>query len=439
MAAGQKYEAYDIRIIKNPDSENKEIDLKESQTVSMTLASPVAEDTNVTIKHIDDYGNLVSGEIDANVSEDRKTITFTAGSFSTYVLMYTPAAVADNDIAQEISAELRQTDAAGGPTDEYDLVIKSNDSSKVINEFLSSEWQFKITDDDGKEINSAVYEVEPAEYMKKVTKDAEGVITYELNLDRNASDAATGSEITIGKIKVAGRGKYNLSVVSGEVHTTKYSDNIVDDFVANASNTGNLTLPSSASTGELTAETGKLTINAAFNNEINDNKTDYQNMKLTISGGDLTAPIELKLGSDFVGDENTSLKWDNTEKQYTAVIDNQLTRNIAYNVQLEGAGYRTARYTVNMGSSDKILNFWNNVKDTADVIEVGSAASKAVTKNFLAGDILTSMICQRLYRISEQQAWMQIVIRNMQSMTLTVTVRLTQRILHMCLFPGVNN
>ena len=60
--------------------------------------------------------------------------------------------------------------------------------------------------------------------------------------------------------------------------------------------------------------------------------------------------------------------------------------NTAYNVEVSGAGYRTARYTVTMTEA-KTLNFWNNVKDNDTLVEeFNDASAKKVT--FLAGDIV---------------------------------------------------
>ena len=68
------------------------------------------------------------------------------------------------------------------------------------------------------------------------------------------------------------------------------------------------------------------------------------------------------------------------------VIERELTENTAYTVTVSGAGYRTARYTVNL-TNDKTLNFWNNVADNAIEVELGNDAyKKDVT--FLAGDIV---------------------------------------------------
>ena len=67
-------------------------------------------------------------------------------------------------------------------------------------------------------------------------------------------------------------------------------------------------------------------------------------------------------------------------------FEDTLTLNNAYTVEVSGEGYRTARYTVTM-TDDKQLNFWNNVMDEAQVVEVGKDSSIAKV-TFLAGDIV---------------------------------------------------
>ena len=71
---------------------------------------------------------------------------------------------------------------------------------------------------------------------------------------------------------------------------------------------------------------------------------------------------------------------------YVITLTDVLAVNNSYTVTVEGAGYRTARYTVTM-TDDKELTFWNNVMDEEKVIETNKDSSK-VTKNFLAGDIV---------------------------------------------------
>ncbi|MGN0178182.1 MAG: dockerin type I domain-containing protein, partial [Monoglobaceae bacterium] len=144
----------------------------------------------------------------------------------------------------------------------------------------------------------------------------------------------------------------------------------------------------------LAPEKKKLTVNVEYNNGIKmDNTLAYQDMTVTISGGDFSGVKTVKLGKPgdsevqcvgFAAGENVNVA--TSGNTYTITVDNELTQNVAYTVTVEGAGYRTARYTVNM-AENKVLNFWNNVKDANDFIEVGKDSSKT-TKNFLAGDIV---------------------------------------------------
>lgn len=128
-----------------------------------------------------------------------------------------------------------------------------------------------------------------------------------------------------------------------------------------------------------------------MNNPVMANKADYQNMTVTISGGDLNGKVlTYKLGDkDETVDENT--KTVNLNKNVYK-IETDLTRNALYTVSVTGAGYRTARYSVNM-SSDKTLNFWNNVKSSGNelAVEEGKDTSKK-NVTFLAGDIVKDCI-----------------------------------------------
>ncbi|MBQ8759371.1 MAG: hypothetical protein IJZ20_06735, partial [Clostridia bacterium] len=199
--------------------------------------------------------------------------------------------------------------------------------------------------------------------------------------------ADTAKEIVIGQVKVAGYGKYTFAVntdatATNIAHATTISDNIVDTFVPNgsiAAGKGTLDLDE-ATTGEqeIAVPTRKLTINIDFPNSV-DNKTMlYQDMTVTVSGGDLADAIVVELGNDA---DNTTVTFDGA---YQVILDKKLTKSIAYNVTVEGAGYRTARYTVTM-TEDKTVNFWNNVKDNETAVEEGKAYA---TSNFLAGDIV---------------------------------------------------
>jgi hypothetical protein len=124
--------------------------------------------------------------------------------------------------------------------------------------------------------------------------------------------------------------------------------------------------------------TRDLKINVNFPNNVNNNAKAYQNMKVEISGGDLAAPITKELGNNVQG-----VVWNNN----TYSVTEKLTYDRSYTVTVSGEGYRTARYTVTM-TDNKTLNFWNNVKKQAEVVEVGSDDSKAKNVTFLAGELV---------------------------------------------------
>ena len=211
---------------------------------------------------------------------------------------------------------------------------------------------------------------------------------YEFNLDGRNSSGATGTEITIGTVTFDGYGKIDFEVKTAAtddtniVNTATAIDNIVDSYTiaGNGTTTGLLDLTNKLTDVEFTAPKKALTVNVQFNNIVSNQVKAYQDMKVTISGGDLSAPIIRELGSD-----NTDVAF--ATNTYTTTVADELTQNISYTVTVSGAGYRTARYTVTM-TADKTLNFWNNVKNNAEVVEVGSDPAKAKNVTFLAGEIV---------------------------------------------------
>ncbi len=137
----------------------------------------------------------------------------------------------------------------------------------------------------------------------------------------------------------------------------------------------------------------QLTVNVIFPNAVDNKAIAYQDMQVVVSGGDLANAITIDLGADASKTEITEAnKTDATYEAkfingaYVVEVVNALTENIAYNVTVSGAGYRTARYTVTM-TDNKELTFWNNVMDNDAYIEEGQEIGKGKL-NFLAGDIL---------------------------------------------------
>ena len=277
-------------------------------------------------------------------------------------------------ITDTIAVKLAPTDKANV----YDIVLDGN--GKLINRFMSAELAFEYTPTEG----DIAYEINGADNVNIVDPAASGKDAYEFNLQGKTATGAdvpdmTGARLTIGKVVFTGYGKGTFNIKGTDinfVNTATYSNNIVNHFVVGGgTGFGTLVLPAAATDIDIAVPTKKLTVNITFPNAVNDNENVYQSMNVTIAGGTTNETIKLGKGTD-----ETKM----TDGAYK--IEKDLPENTPYTVTVEGLGYRTARYTVNM-ATDKTLNFWNNVMDTAQVVEVNKQDS-AVKTNFLAGDIV---------------------------------------------------
>ena len=370
---GATREMYDIKVVKYVGGEAKGTIKVTDQPVTLTLGTPAKSGSTVKVTHIDAGGNIETIE-DAVLSEDGTTVTFTAPSFSTYVVDVETADVADENIAENIDVSFDNM-SVDGKTATFDLVINGA-NSKIINRFTSSEWTFDLTE-------GFACTLEPASHVNMIENTQTG--TYEFNMDAKTYSDATGKSITLAKVTVTGDGEFEFNAATAKVHATKVSNNIVSDFDSAAATENGKVIIGEAATGILATKKYDLNVNIAFNNAVNDNEAAYQDMTVTISGGDLTDNLVYELGNDFVDDDNAALTYDAENSSYALTISNKLSENVAYTVKVEGAGYRTARYTVNMTGA-KTLNFWNNVKDNEAYVEENVGTKKATT--FLAGDIV---------------------------------------------------
>lgn len=234
--------------------------------------------------------------------------------------------------------------------------------------------------------NSAIgYTVEPADDMKLAyADDARGNTQYMIYVKPSNVGVANGGVVpipangrVIGTIKLDGFGAGSLAIVNAD-GTDEKSDSLVNNVNIDSLRTESDKVINAETEYSIIQPMQTLKVRVTFPNAVQDNKSAYQSMKLTISGGDLVDDIVKDFGTDGVALNDAG----------SYVIEQELTQNVSYNVTVEGAGYRTARYTVNM-SEDKELTFWNNVldDDNASVVETGKTTGK-VTKNFLAGDIV---------------------------------------------------
>ncbi|MBR5309210.1 MAG: hypothetical protein IKU43_10580 [Clostridia bacterium] len=279
----------------------------------------------------------------------------------------------------------------------YNINLVATDDD-IINRLNSADLTFKLTS-----VHDMAYEIIASNdevAINPVNNSADRYEFHYKNKDDNV-DTDTANTITIGQVKFVGYGKYGFEIVgdTNAVHTTKLYDNIVDTFVPNDEDgvqNGELIISNEIEDAYIAVPTRNLIINVDFPNSVNDNVIAYQDMTVTVAGGDLAEAIVIKLGSDAVAtdidteNDKADAKYfaEFVDGAYVITVTDVLTVNTSYNVTVEGAGYRTARYTVTMNCKEKkTLNFWNNVKDNAIEVEVGKDSSaKKVT--FLAGDIV---------------------------------------------------
>lgn len=260
-------------------------------------------------------------------------------------------------------------------SDTYEIVLAGADAEK-INELASADLTFDFV---GTPFDNA--------NMSYTVTAANGVTLtqigdrYMFNYNGVDKYEESGTAIVIGTITVDGYGRYTLGTKDADtnaVYATEIRDSIVDgfetaaDLVINSDMLENDGMVGNIVETEIKVPVRDLTIDIEFNNAVNDNAAVYQDMTVTVSGGDLTADKVIKLGTAPVL-ENTKAAVTYANG-YEIVLADELTLNTTYVVTVTGAGYRTARATVTM-TEDKAVTFWNNVKDVEGA-------------NYLAGDIV---------------------------------------------------
>ena len=318
------------------------------------------------------------------------------------------AVIADAAAADGISVEYKDiTNADAEGEKVYEIVVKANDDD-MINELASVDLTFALSKTP---INDGAMEITFLPADDFTMSRYENTDRYMFNYNGTSAFEGTANAITVGKITVTGYGEYTIATAEADtniVNATTVLDNLVDSYTAaGAADDDDLTgaliinkdtvaddgLVGEITGGEIAVPVRDLTINIDFPNTVVNQQIAYQDMKVVISGGDLAEDITVDLGSDaaetaIVIDGKVDAKYAAAmvDGSYVINVTDALTLNNAYTVTVEGAGYRTARYTVTM-TDDKELTFWNNVMDDEKVIETNKDSSK-VTKNFLAGDIV---------------------------------------------------
>ena len=348
------------------------------QPVSISFTETLDSTKTVNVYHV---VNGVAEKVESTT--DNNTVTFTAPSFSTYAITYTPVPMAEGNITSQVGVTFTKVEDTNN---QYYVTLKAL-NGKNINRFMSSDLVFK------NESTGVDYEITPAANINaNVVKEDGASREYHFEMNGSVASSATGSEITLGTITFNGFGTVKLSVNEGYtsehsvniVNTAKASDNIVDNYTVAART---LVVNDVANNGvidtQIDPETENLTVKVSFPNAVKNNAAAYQNMKVTVSGNGVNEVAELGTDANFTEPKTTGTEV--TPGYYTVNFENKLVKNNTYTVTVSGAGYRTARYTVSM-TGKKTLNFWNNVKDALTFVEenVGTGSKT----NFLAGDIV---------------------------------------------------
>ena len=284
----------------------------------------------------------------------------------------------------------------------WDIYLVANEGG-ILHRLNSADFTFELTTD-GKD--AMAYEIIATNAEIKINNVNNDANRYEFHYDgKTGTITDTATKIKIGTVKFTGFGGYTFAVDTTEVaentnqvHTTTFVDNIVDSFIVGGvvdaeGNVTNELYVNSTIDSTIIVPTKTLTINIDFPNSVENNAVAYQQMKVVVSGGELEAPLTIDLGTKSEISDFTSVTYDNKDDikvtvtdLYTIKVENLLEINTAYNVEVSGAGYRTAKYTVTM-TDNKTLNFWNNVKDNKVEVEEGKDTS-AKNVTFLAGDIV---------------------------------------------------
>ncbi|MBQ7900618.1 MAG: hypothetical protein IJ365_01465, partial [Clostridia bacterium] len=322
---------------------------------------------------LDEEGKLIGGK----VSSDVNAASYIAAGYQASRAAFGYDVVPATEIAETISVKFVEDVAKRTEESKvYNIVLKANDADQ-INELASAELTFALTADS--ENDGAInFTVLPEADFTLTRYDDLDINRYMFNYNGKTAYEGIGNEIVVGTITVDGYGTFTIGTdndsenAKNVVHATTVSDNLVDTYTVEGLNgtdetTGGLVITDKAE-DKIEVPTRTLNINITFPNAVEYKEAAYQDMTVTIVGGNVNDEIEL-------GDN---------AKDYA--IEKELPYNTAYTVSVSGAGYRTARYSVTL-TEDKTLNFWNNVMDNALEVEVGKATS-AANSNFLAGDIV---------------------------------------------------
>lgn len=348
---------------------NSDVTIKNNSCVTSTVkqgALLVWQDNSFTAGlTVKDTSKFIVNQV-RGTKYDGKGIEF--GENNPYVKDTTATVQADiyrpitaNTIAESVDVKFVPT----ADKNVYDIVVVPTDNTKVINRLSSAEFDFALTSN-----TAMTYAIAGAENVTVNRDDANHVAFY---FDGENQQDESGVEVKIGTVTFNGYGKFTFGIAengTNKIQTAEIADNIVSIYTGENLNIG------STINDELKVPTKNLTIKIDFNNAVENNSDSYQDMQVKVTGPS-SYENTIKLG----GTGATAI----VDNKAEITIENELVYNTPYTVEVSGAGYRTARYTVTM-NADKTLNFWNNVLDNAASIEEDVSTAKNAT--FLAGDLV---------------------------------------------------
>ena len=327
----------------------------------------LTENTDYTVN-----GNtytILTSYLDTLTTNATLTFNMDGGTNPTLTIAVTDTTpVSTEDVIKKVVLEqVMDGETATNQVNVYLEGYTSNGSHTNIENLVAVDLDFAITE--GFAITG--FTAADAEWTYEIT-DTGSYLIHEKGMKDGASDL-DGQKILLGTLTLEGYGSGTITAGADSRAVQQRSADGKNIVISSVAETATLTVT-------VAVPTKTLTVKVTFPNNVVDNAAAYQDMKATISGGDLMEEIVMNFGINADDEEAIELE----DQTYT--FEQELTENTAYTVTITGAGYRTARYSVNM-AEDKELNFWNNVKDALQVVEIGKETS-AVLSNFLAGDIV---------------------------------------------------
>lgn len=257
---------------------------------------------------------------------------------------------------------------ATADADTFNVVLEG-DVVETVKNFVSGEFKVAVTGD-------VEYTIAGIKDKTTVSTFADGKVL--VNVPNFAdgsswSSVITDEAITLATIKITSNGAGTITLSDAAMH--KHNGTGSNLWAPIVTNIGNAT-DFDTEADDAGVAKKELEVKVVFNNPVEYAAAAYNEMIVTING------TAYALGSDAV-----DVDMSTTECAY--IIKAEVEELAAFDIKVEGAGYRTAYYSNTMRSENRTVSFWNNAENVAQVRDVdatGVEYAKSFT-NFLAGDV----------------------------------------------------